>query len=165
MLKRLLYTVNVTYSVNVYMLYKKACHKKGIVSSTTILSSSQPPLLFTPKKFLWNNIIYERVRILKKSYNLSYPLLKDFGAVSIVLSWQNQTSTMWFFPDVGRQKHMESIWISVDINPVNSFYLFTYVYIYLFVYLLPVPAAALSEGRCYNFSGHYQVFLPFVSER
>lgn len=42
---------------------------------------------------------------------------------------------------------MESIWISGDINPVNSFYLFTYAYIYLFIYLLSVPAATLSEGR------------------
>lgn len=88
-------------------LLKSVTHE-GIVSSTTILSSSHG-MLFTSKKFLWNKNIYERFWILKKPYNLNHPLLKDFGGVSGILSWQNGTSTMWFFPDVGRQKHMESI--------------------------------------------------------
>lgn len=93
------------------------------------------------QNYLW------KTQDLKKPHNLNHPLLKDSGTVSSVLSWQNGTTTMWFFPDVGKQKHMESIWISVDINSVYSFYLFMYVYTYLFIYLLLVPAAALSWGQ------------------
>lgn len=71
---------------------------------------------------------------LKFKQGLKHPLLKDFGTVSSVLQWQNETSTMCFIPDVRRQKHMESIWISSGLKPANSFYLFTYICICLLIY-------------------------------